>query len=86
MTRRFKDVFDTLKEGDPGEEVPQPQANRRKISGKYKDPNYTKVTSYLRGETYRGAKMVLLGEGNKKDFSELLEELVAEWLKSHQTK
>ena len=70
-----------------GEEHPvhpstPPQAKRpsKEQGGKYKDPNYQKVTTYLKGDTYRAARMVLLQEGSKVDFSELVEDLVAKWL------
>lgn len=66
----------------PVEPSAPPQAKRpsKEQGGKYKDPNYQKVTTYLKGDTYRAARMVLLQEGSKVDFSELVEELVAKWL------
>jgi hypothetical protein len=54
-------------------------AGRR--SGKSADPDYTQITAYIRRETHAAAKVALIQGGGGRDFSELLEELVAEWLK-----
>ena len=42
------------------------------------DPDYTQVTAYIPKELHKQAKMRLLQED--KQFSELVEELLAEWL------
>jgi len=40
------------------------------------------VTAYIRRETYRNIKIKLLQEGSDREFSELLEDLLTEYLKN----
>lgn len=46
---------------------------------KRSDPEYQQVTAYIRRDTYIGARKRLFDED--REFSELVEELVAAWLK-----
>jgi hypothetical protein len=55
----------------------------RPAIGKRSDPNFEQVTAYIRRNTYQGIKIALLQEGDKRDFSDLTEELLVKWLKSH---
>jgi hypothetical protein len=45
---------------------------------KRSDPQYQQVTAYIRRETYTAARKLLLDE--QREFSELVEELVGEWV------
>ena len=59
-------------------------ADSRKVGrppGKKSNPGYTQVTVYLRKKTHLKAKKALLDEGW--EFSELVEDLVAKWLKRY---
>lgn len=47
--------------------------------GKSADPDYVKLTSYIRKDTHLQVKKKLLDED--KEISELVEELMVEWLK-----
>ena len=47
--------------------------------GKKSNPDYTQATVYLRKQTHLAAKKRLLDEG--KEFSELVEELVTQWIR-----
>ena len=53
-----------------------------KTKGKRSNPDYEQVSAYIRKETYKGVKIALLQQSEGKDFSDLVEELLAEWLKS----
>lgn len=47
--------------------------------GKSADPGFTKVTAYIRKETHQAVKIKLLQEGQGREFSELVEELLSTW-------
>jgi hypothetical protein len=47
--------------------------------GKSANPDYVKLTSYIRRETHRAVKKRLLDEG--REISELVEELMGGWLR-----
>lgn len=49
--------------------------------GKSADPAYTQVSAYVPDQTYTNVKIELLREGKNRDFSDLVEELLAAWLK-----
>lgn len=69
-------------------ETPKLQAtatatSRRKVGrprGKKSNPDYTQVTVYLRKRTHLAAKKNLLDDG--REFSELVEDLLAQWVLS----
>lgn len=48
--------------------------------GKHVNPDYTQVTIYVKKETHKKAKIALLQSGNDRDFSELVEDLLAKFL------
>jgi hypothetical protein len=50
--------------------------------GKRSDPDFEQVTAYIRKHTHQGVKIALLQEGKGQEFSELVEGLLAKWLKS----
>lgn len=66
----------------------EPTANQRKRSapqgqtGKYRDPNYTQHSIYLRKGTQKKVRRELEDEETGQDFSELVQELLEQWLKS----
>jgi hypothetical protein len=64
-----------------GEVKSPPPASRGRPSGKRSDPEFTPVYAYIRGATHKEVKIKLIRQGDR-DFSELLEELLAAWLKS----
>ncbi len=59
------------------------QKKQTKSVGKRSDPNFEQVTAYLRKETYQAVKIKLLRQGKNRGFSELLEKLLAAWLKKN---
>ncbi len=57
-------------------------ARRGRPPGKRSDPDYEQTTAYIRKQTHLGVKIALLQEGKGREYSELVEELLAEWLRS----
>ncbi len=54
--------------------------NNQKAVGKSRDADYTQVLTYLRKETHRQIKKVLIDDANQRNVSDLVEELLSEWL------
>lgn len=55
---------------------------RGRPKGKRSHPDYEQVTAYIRKDTHRAAKIALLLEGEEQEFSELIQALLEQWLKS----
>jgi hypothetical protein len=64
-------------EGAPRAEAPRPEPQPKR-AGKRDDPDYTQISVYIRKQPYHEAKRRLIGSGQ--DFSELVNQLVVEWL------
>lgn len=60
----------------------QPSQKRGRPKGKRSHPDYEQVTAYIRRDTHRAAKIALLNEGEEQEFSELIQALLEQWLKS----
>ena len=58
---------------------PQP-IKKGRPKGKRSHPDFEQVTAYIRSQTYRQTKIALLQQDELSDFSELVEELLTEWL------
>ena len=93
MSSKFKGLLDAAKGKEPEEqeqEVNQPQIvaeleqspKRGRPKGKRSHPDYEQVTAYIKKDTYQEIKISLLREGQKREFSELIQELLEDWLKS----
>ena len=54
--------------------------------GKRSNPDFEQVTAYVRSKTYRQTKIALLQQEELEDFSELVEELLTEWLSTQKGK
>lgn len=80
MTNKFKALFDAKK--GQGREQAQGPPRRGRPQGKHSDPDYRQVTAYIRRDTHQRVKLALLEEGKDREFSELLEELLSNWLKA----
>ena len=61
-------------------------SKRGRPKGKRSDPDYEQVTAYIKKETYRSTKIALLQQGEVQDFSLLVEQLLAEWLSTQNSK
>lgn len=91
------DFLKTVREEAPSEEAPEiapaslppaasapaPEGRKRgrPATGKRSDPDFEQVSLYLRRDTHRDVQIALLREGRKQDVSELVESLLAEWLR-----
>jgi hypothetical protein len=67
------------------EEVPpalSPATKMGRPKGKRSNPDYTQVTAYIRQDTYKDIRVLLLQKGDGQEFSELVEELLSEYLKT----
>lgn len=51
-------------------------------NAKRSDPDFVQTTAYVRKQTHRAVKIALLVEGQEREYSELIESLLADWLKS----
>jgi hypothetical protein len=58
--------------------------NMQPLRGKKGHPDYNQVTIYLTKQTQNEAKIALLQARDERDFSELVEELISDWLKQKQ--
>ncbi|KJH70262.1 hypothetical protein [Aliterella atlantica] len=92
---KFKSLLDAAKGKEPEPEkheleVNQPQLvaepeqppKRGRPKGKRSHPDYEQVTAYIRKDTHRAAKIALLSESEGREFSELVQELLEQWLKA----
>ena len=71
--------------GELPELHPKIEPKRGRPKGKRSDSNYEQVTAYIRKSTHAAVKIELLKnsqKGAKQEFSELIQELLEEWLKS----
>ena len=53
---------------------------RGRPSAKRSDPEFLQVTAYIRKNTHRKTKIRLLEEGQGREFSELVETMLEDWL------
>lgn len=55
---------------------------RGRPAGKRSDSEFEQVTAYIRKSTHIAVKIALLQEGQKRQFSELVEHLLSEWVRA----
>lgn len=67
-----------LGESDTGDS----KRHRGRPHGKRSDPDYVGFTTYIRKDTHHEVKVALLQEKRGRELSMLVEELLADWLKS----
>ena len=68
------------KSNPPIAEEKSPPVKKGRPKGKRSNPDFEQVTAYVRSKTYRQTKIALLQQDELEDFSELVEELLTEWL------
>lgn len=56
------------------------QPRRGRPAAKRSNPDFVGLTTYVRRDTHMRAKIALLQEGEGKELSELVEELIYKWL------
>lgn len=87
---KFKGILDAAKAKEQEKSIPSSEissdstssSRRGRPPGKRSNPNYEQVTAYVKRETYKNIKISLLKQDEFSDFSELVEALLSEWLKS----
>jgi hypothetical protein len=93
MSSKFRSILDVAKGREPEPEPPvaqvpppspaPPEAPRRgRPPGKRSDPTYSQVTAYIPEGLHRKVKIALLIEAEGREFSQLVEALLIDWLKS----
>lgn len=94
---KFKDILSAAKDIDnnlPKENQDQTiqisQKENKVIKkgrskGKRSNPDFEQVTAYVRKNTYRQTKIALLNTEDKLDFSDLVEQLLTEWLSTQKS-
>lgn len=65
---------------------PEPPKKMGRPRGKRSDPNYEQVTAYIRRDTHTATKIALLQENQGREFSELVEDLLVEYLSTQKSK
>jgi len=59
-----------------------PVKSQKRPGGKSSNPEYTQVLSYVRKDTHNAVKAALIYDAEKRDLSDLVEELFNGWLKT----
>lgn len=62
--------------------TPKDAATKR-AGGKSSNPDYTQVLTYIRRDTHKAIKKALLDDDQNRDLSDLVEELLAGWVKNN---
>lgn len=65
---------------------PAPPKKMGRPPGKRSNPDYEQVTAYIRRDTHLAIKLALLQEGQGREFSELVEELLIGYLRTQKSK
>jgi len=80
---KFHGLFETTKSRevdlDPPYVQATPKKHRGRPPGKRTNPEFVQITAYIRRETHRQVKLTLLEKG-RQEFSELVEELLMQWI------
>jgi hypothetical protein len=81
---KFRTLLEAAKAQHSNEDAnfPKPQPSRRgRPLGKRSHPDFEQITAYIRRDTHHAVKIGLLKNG-RKEFSELVEDLLRQWLQS----
>lgn len=85
---KFDKILSSAKGGDktsakkPAQGSDSTARRRGRPTGKRSDPDFEQTTAYIRKDTHRSVKIALLEEGEGREYSELVEELLSKWLKA----
>lgn len=63
--------------------IQPPLETKKRIAGKSSNAAYAQVLTYIKRDTHREVKKALLDDKNDRDLSELVEELLTDWLKKN---
>jgi hypothetical protein len=73
----------TSRKALPPEKTVEPAPRGRPRSGKKSDPDYVQTSILIKDETRLRVKQALLGGGSGLDMSQLVQQLLENWLESH---
>ena len=62
-------------------EKTSPAKQEKRTTGKSSSPDYTQVLTYVRKDTHNKVKAALIFDERERDLSDLVEELLSDWLK-----
>jgi 3-oxoacyl-ACP reductase-like protein len=63
-------------------EIPSPKRRGPKPSGKRSDASYEQTTIYIRKDLKKAVRQSLLNADDERDLSDLLEDLLGDWVKA----
>jgi hypothetical protein len=63
--------------------APSPKRRGPKPSGKRSDASYEQTTIYIRKDLKKAVRQSLLSADDERDLSDLLEDLLSDWVKTH---
>lgn len=83
---KFKEVLEAARNRELSASAallsqPDKRQHRGRPPGKRSHPDFEQITAYIRKDTHQAVKIALL-QGGRQEFSELVEILLAGWLKS----
>ena len=58
-----------------------PVKSEKRTAGKSSNPDFTQVLTYIRKDTHNSVKAALIFDTEKRNLSDLVEELLAGWIK-----
>jgi hypothetical protein len=61
---------------------PQARAVGRPRTGKRSDPDYRQVSAWIKRDTYEKVTLRLFTKENRREFSDLVQDLLAKWLRA----
>jgi len=62
--------------------APQGQNGKSRAKGKSSNPDYVQISAYVRKDTHKDARKLLLDDEQGRDLSDLMEELLQQWVNS----
>jgi hypothetical protein len=81
---KFSSLLEVAKTHQSSEDMTFPkrlESRRGRRPGKRSHPDFEQITAYIREDTHHAVKIALLKNG-RKEFSELVEDLLCQWLQS----
>lgn len=81
MGSDFKKLFNNLEERDKSKassDIPKTLPKKARPTGKRSNPDYTQVSAYIPKDLHKRVKIALVN--SDQDFSELVSQLLEEWL------
>lgn len=85
---KFRGIFDARRAQDTEDAQQPPKRGRGRpkgsAGGKRDDEHYTQASAYILRKTHKKVKAALIED--EKEFSELIEELLTEWLEARKSR